>query len=141
MIKIMFDGACWPNPGGKCSGGAVVLKNNVILSELAGEYVPEVKYATSNNVGEYYGLYVALKYLVENDLCDEKVEVVGDSDMVIKQMSGRWRIKKGFYLDLAKKVVLLREKFNDIKFKWMPREENEWADALSKSIYKNPIPF
>ncbi len=44
MIEIYFDGACTPiNPGGRCYGGAVILKNQKILTEISEEYIPEAK--------------------------------------------------------------------------------------------------
>ncbi len=135
MIKVNFDGACGPNnPGGKCGGGAVIIKDNKILAEITERYQPPITniYATSNNVGEYYGLIKALEYLIDEGMEKEAIEVYGDSNLVINQMSGRWRIKKGIYAELARKAVELKRKFTDIKFYWISREENEWADELSK---------
>ena len=134
MIKVNFDGACGPhNPGGKCGGGAVIIKDNELLAEIFERYQPKLFWETSNNVGEYYGLIKALEYLIDNKLHDEQIEVFGDSKLVISQMQGKWRIKKGLYLDLALKALYLRRYFKNIKFNWIPREENEWADQLSKN--------
>jgi len=83
-------------------------------------------------VGEYYGLYKALQYLIDNGLNDNSIIVEGDSKMVINQMTGKWKVKKGYYKDLAKKVIALKPKFKSIRYYWIPREENEWADGLSK---------
>lgn len=133
MIKVNFDGACGPmNPGGRCGGGAVLIKDNKILAEIFDEYIPEKFGETSNNVGEYYGLLKALEYLLENKLENETIFIEGDSNMVIMQMSGRWRIKKGIYRDIALKTKETVNRFKNIMFIWVPREENEWADELSK---------
>lgn len=133
MIRINFDGACGPkNPGGRCGGGAVIIKDNEILAEIFDEYIPFNKQETSNNLGEYYGLLKALQFLVNSNLQDETVDVYGDSNLVISQMQGKWRIKNGIYKDIAWKTRLYSKKFKFIRFNWIPREENEWADALSK---------
>lgn len=133
MITIYFDGACGPNNlGGKCGGGAVIKNGNELIKEIVYRYKPKRDGETSNNVGEYIGLIKALEYLIKEKLNDEIILVYGDSNMVINQMEGGWKIKKGIYKEQALEAKKLKEFFKTIKFQWIPREENEWADALSK---------
>lgn len=137
MIVINFDGACGPNnPGGKCGGGAVVRKDFDILAEIAERYVPKVDKQTSNNVGEYFGLIKALEFVWMKGLENEAIMVYGDSNMVINQMAGKWKIKKGIYSEQALICKKLVEKFKLIRFEWIPREENCHADELSKIALK-----
>lgn len=137
MITIKFDGACGPqNPGGRCGGGAVILKDNDLFMEVSERYEPRIKGQTSNNVGEYFGLILAFHHLLDNYLQDEEILVMGDSNLVIEQMSGNWKIKKGIYVELANKAKELKANFKNIRFEWIPREENEWADELSKMAIK-----
>lgn len=137
MIKINFDGACGPkNPGGKCGGGAVILKDGKLLKEIVSEYVPQKRGQTSNNLGEFWGIIKALEFLKENGLQNEIILAQGDSVMVVNQMSGKWKVKtkKGYkiYTEVGLQGVALAKEFPHIRFEWIPREENEWADQLSK---------
>ena len=139
MIKVNFDGACGPiNPGGRCSGGAVILSHGYeIKAELSQEYTPIMEGDTSNNVGEYFGLLIALQYLINNGLQDEEIIVEGDSSLVIAQMKGVMRIKSGIYRPLAIRAKELVEKFSNIRFKWIPRSQNMIADELSKKAIRS----
>jgi ribonuclease HI len=64
------------------------------------------------------------------------VVIHGDSKLVINQLTGRWRIKKGLYLSIAietkQLLAHLRGLGWQISFCWIPREQNEECDALSK---------
>ena len=67
MIKINFDGACGPvNPGGKCGGGAVIIKDGQLVAELSARYEPKEHGNTSNNVGEYFALNIAYCFRLKN---------------------------------------------------------------------------
>ena len=94
-----FDGACGPvNPGGTATFGAVVRNGNgtVLLKEhgLVGNGS-----TMSNNVAEYAGVLQVLKYLAPRP--PGRVTIHGDSNLVINQLNGRWRIRKGLYLSIA----------------------------------------
>lgn len=133
MITLFFDGACGPkNPGGNCGGGVVIFKGKELLAEIYEKFKPKDKKQTSNNVGEYFALIKGLEYLLNNNLENENITVLGDSNLVIKQMSNQWRIKKGIYYEQALICEKLIHKFPSLRFEWIPREENEWADFLSK---------
>lgn len=136
-IKIYFDGACGPrNPGGRCGCGAVIFKNREIIKEIAVEYIPEIKKETSNNIAEYYALLKALEFLIKEGLQDSVIQVFGDSKLVINQMKGVWKIRAGLYLEQAVYTKRALEKFSNIRFKWIPREQNILADNLSKKAIK-----
>ena len=64
--------------------------------------------------------------------------MIGDSQLVIKQMFGRWRIKGGCYVELPREAKLLLRQFQIITGKWVPRERNSAADELSKAAI-NPV--
>jgi ribonuclease HI len=86
----------------------------------------------SNNVAEYKSLIIALEWLEAIGYLETPVLVRGDSKLVIEQMSGRWKIKTGFYAAQARKAKELAARFKDIRYQWIPREENEKADSLSR---------
>ena len=129
-----FDGACTPvNPGGTASFGVMIKDNDgaVLLKEhgLVGRGS-----AMSNNVAEYAGVLHILKCLARRP--PGQVTIYGDSNLVINQLNGRWCIKKGLYLQIAMEakelLAYLRGLGWQINFCWIPREQNEECDALSK---------
>ena len=133
MITVYFDGACWPhNPGGHIGWGYLIyeIRQNkpVWLHEDCG-YQPAGE--TSNNLAEYLAVYHALAYLIANDLHRKKILVSGDSKLVIKQLKGQWRINQGVYTYVADRAKALLSQFDQIKFKWIPRNCNNQADLLT----------
>lgn len=135
-IEVWFDGCCEPvNPGGNASYGVYIKNNGQILYEV-GKYVGFGK-KMSNNVAEYSGLLDALKFLKDKNLHMRKILVRGDSMLVIKQMSSKWRIRKGLYKPYALKAKKLVKKFKKMQFQWISRDDNGLADELSKYILHN----
>jgi ribonuclease HI len=135
-----FDGACEPvNPGGTAGFGVVVKDDDgtVLLKEHG--LVDKGK-AMSNNVAEYAGVLHILKYLSSRP--PGRVTIHGDSNLVIKQLSGKWRVRKGLYLSIAietkELLAYLRGLGWQINFCWIPRKQNEECDALSKKTSDKP---
>jgi len=129
-----FDGAREPvNPGGTASFG-VVIKGEDGTVLLRDHGVVGKGKAMSNNVAEYAGVRRILKYLASRS--PGRATIHGDSNLVINQLNGRWRIKKGLYLAIALEtkefLAYLRGLRWQISFTWIPREQNEECDALSK---------
>jgi ribonuclease HI len=131
MIHCFFDGACEPiNPGGHAAYGAVVkVDGAVVLSE--GGYVGHGS-AMSNNVGEYAGVIRVLETLAE---LPGSAVIYGDSNLVINQLSGRWKARGGLYLPYYEKAKMLLAPLKPrIRFEWIPREQNDACDRLSKDV-------
>jgi probable phosphoglycerate mutase len=88
----------------------------------------------SNNVAEYAGVLHVLKYLSSRP--PGRVMIRGDSKLVINQLSGKWRVRKGLYLSTAietrELLAYLRGLGWQISFCWIPREQNRECDRLSK---------
>jgi len=145
IIKCFFDGCCEPrNPGGTASYGAVIFKGDERVWETSEIFYPVKgrENETSNNVAEYCGFRSILQYLIAENLQHERVEIYGDSNMVIQQMFGRWKIKGGFYVPVALECRKLRLKLSNITGRWIPREQNTIADELSKAkLLKAGIKF
>jgi len=129
MIELYFDGYCETNPGVFGGYGVVIKKDNEIVKTISQTFTGE---NISNNVAEYKGLFAGLDYLLAEGLQDNDVSIYGDSMLVINQMSGTWRIKKGLYKNIAKQTKELVKKFSNIEFSWIPREQNTEADSLSR---------
>ncbi len=135
-FECFFDGACEPiNPGGTASYGAIIYKHRgEKVWECAKLFSPEkgCEGDTSNNVAEYSGLISILEYFLENQLNHSAILICGDSNLVIQQMFGSWKIRAGYYKSLAHRAKLLAGKFPKLTGKWIPREQNSIADELSK---------
>lgn len=136
VIKAYFDGCCEPvNPGGTASFGAVIYKGRKRVWECARLFkpIPGREKETSNNVAEYAGFIAILEYLLEHNLQGEIITVFGDSNLVIQQMFGNWKMHEGFYIPLAVKAKNLVKLFPNMRGEWIPREKNGIADELSKA--------
>lgn len=145
MFEAYFDGACEPvNPGGTATYGAAIFQDGNRAWECAEVYCPEPgdERETSNNVAEYCGLLAVLRWFADQGLFEAQIIVYGDSKLVIEQMFGSWKIKKGVYVPLALAAQRLLRQFKSIKGRWIPREKNEIADKLSKSaLVRKGVPF
>jgi ribonuclease HI len=136
MIKCFFDGACEPrNPGGTAAYGAVIIKDGHRIWEKSEIFYPKKgdEWKTSNNVAEYSGFKAILDYLLASGLQLGRIEIFGDSNLVIQQMFGKWKIRSGYYVPIALACRDLLKQFSQIRGKWIPREENLLADELSKA--------
>jgi ribonuclease HI len=107
--------------------GTVLLKEHGLLGKGSG---------MSNNVAEYAGVLHILKYLSSRP--PRRATIHGDSNLVINQLNGKWRVRKGLYLSIAietkELLAYLRGLGWQISLCWIPREQNEECDALSKKI-------
>lgn len=134
MITIYFDGLCYPkNPGGVAAYGYIVYRDSEPIWRGFGG-VGEGRGMT-NNVAEYEGLMAAAQWLADEGI-EGKILIKGDSELVIKQMKGEYRVTSA----TSKKYVpeikrLLQGK--DVSFSWVAREENEEADRLSRMGYES----
>lgn len=130
-----FDGACYPkNPCGEMGYGAVIVKDSEIKHEYAG-HVNANKH-NSNNVAEYLAFMKLLELIEVNKIND--IDIMGDSTLVVKQMNREMSISSGRYKPYAIKALSILEKMKDnglsVNIKWIPREQNTYADMLSKKV-------
>lgn len=131
MIQAYFDGAVEPvNPGGHLSYGFLIKQNGTIIKNGKG-YLPPAPDNT-NNVAEYLGAIEAIQYLLKSEYRNSPIELIGDSALVIYQLMGRFRIKKGKYTDYALQAKELVKQLPNISFRHIKREFNEEADKLTK---------
>lgn len=135
-VQVYVDGLCQPiNPGGIACYAYVVKKDGATVHSDYGLAAEPFTSDATNNVAEYTALIKALEWLIASSLNSEKVEIRSDSQLVVSQLSGDYRIKAKRIAPLYRKVLRLREKFKDIEVKWVPREENREADRLCNKAY------
>ena|SRR3990167_4464852 len=129
-LVVHADGGCWPNPGpAKC--GVVVLNE-------AGHVIDEIRKDLghgTNNTAEWAGLIQALTYAVGNRSVNH-LTVRMDSLLVVNCATGRWKTKKGHlrpFLSQASALLGdLHARGCAVRIEWVPREQNELADALTR---------
>jgi ribonuclease HI len=141
-IEVYFDGLCQPvNPGGiACYAFVIRRDGRSIHSDYGIAAEPFSKDAT-NNVAEYTALAKALEWLIANGLNNSgRVEVKSDSQLVVKQLRGEYKIKSQRIIPLYRQVLLLQSRFPDgVEIRWVPREENKEADSLTNRAYNKAL--
>ena len=122
--KLQFDGGSRGNPGVGGAGAVLYRNNHEEWSDTfyLGDNV-------TNNQAEYKGLIGGLKHVSTLDLPNLLVE--GDSNLVINQVSGTWRVKNDELKILHDEVQEFINKIKDIRFQHIPRNENKRADQLA----------
>lgn len=88
----------------------------------------------TSNIAEYRALIAGLQGSLENGV--DVVHIIGDSQLVIKQVTGAFDAKKQELIRHRDRVRELLEQFDDYTIKWVPRNENKRADALVNEVFK-----
>ncbi len=122
-VTIYTDGAARGNPGPAGIGVVIKSEKNVIL-EVA-DYIGK----TTNNIAEYMALIRGLEEAI--DLGHKSVEVYADSELLVKQVSGEYKVKNEGLLPLYLHLKSLIKKFNHFSLNHTPREANIHADKLA----------
>jgi ribonuclease HI len=138
---LHFDGLCEPkNPGGVIAYGFVIDFGDGQKRQGQGS-VP-AKPENTNNAGEYFALGCGLRVaeeVVKLRGRPDTLIIKGDSKLVIEQLLGRWSCNVE-RLDTCRRRCLEILRGIDVAnwwtASWVPREENERADALSRAAYK-----
>ncbi|XP_050222430.1 uncharacterized protein LOC126672520 [Mercurialis annua] len=120
--KMYLDGAA--NKSGAGIG--------VILVSPEGEWMPLSKrldFWATNNMSEYEACIFGLESLISIGI--EHAEIFGDSSLVIKQVRKEWEIKEEKLKPYLQYTEVLKTHFDVAEFKYIPREENQIADALA----------
>ena len=127
---IWSDGASSGNPGRAGIGGVVKI----------GEHTAEFSRCigtTTNNVAEYSALIEALEKAAE--MGATTVEVHMDSELVVRQINGRYAVRHENMKPLFEKAMKLLKSFDSWSVTHVRREQNKRADALSKEAVKDPV--
>jgi deoxyadenosine/deoxycytidine kinase/ribonuclease HI len=131
--KLYFDGACRGNPSNKLGLGFVIFQKNLkVLHEF--KKPVEIESGT-NNIAEYMALIEGLKYVVDEKI--DYVDVYGDSDLIIKQVLGIYKVKALHlkpYHDMVKSYI---DQIPKVVFQHIPRNENSHADKLANEALDN----
>jgi len=137
IMQVWFKGVCYPNPDGFAAAGVCIKDGPEILLE-EGFYI-DAGEGMSCNVAECEGLIRALQFLKQKGFTDRKIVVKGDSELVIKQMSGKWKFEKYLYIEAVTRANVLAKEFTDLTFKCISRDENAICESLAANILKSVI--
>lgn len=123
-IIINVDGASRGNPGPAAIGVTLKDEKAQLISSIS-----ESIGHTTNNQAEYKALIAGLKYSIK--LGAHQVEVRSDSELIVRQMLGIYRVKKEELKPLQEEARKLAGSFSSFKIVSIPREENKEADKLA----------
>ena len=123
-LRLHVDGASRGNPGEAGFGVQVEAGDGRPLAGLYG-YLGKA----TNNVAEYQALLHGLRFALERGA--REVEVFSDSELLVRQVEGRYRVKNPGLLPLFREAKALMARFERVRLKHVPREHNREADALA----------
>jgi ribonuclease HI len=124
MIRAYIDGGARGNPGPAGYGVRIESEDGTLIEELYGPLG-----IATNNVAEYNGLLAALRWAVDHG--HAKLHVRSDSELLVKQMRGEYRVKNPGLQALYTRARLLVMELGDVRFEHVRRELNKEADRLS----------
>ena len=122
--SLYCDGASRGNPG-QAGAGAVLIDASGAIQGQYEEYLGQV----TNNVAEYQALILGLK--MARNLGVKKIRVFADSELLVRQIKGQYRVKAAHLLPLYEVAQRARQEFATFDIAHVPREMNHLADRLA----------
>jgi ribonuclease HI len=140
-VRVYCDGLCEPNPGGLATYGFVIeeQKEASCREVHRGKGMAARGVGATNNVAEYIAAIQALKWLANEDRTGVSVVLYSDSQLLVNQLSGTWRVKSAQIRPLWSEAHDLLNRFVNSHAEWVPREQNELADQLSVEMYVSTL--
>jgi probable phosphoglycerate mutase len=131
--KLFTDGGARGNPGPAAYGYVLEAEDGTVLA-AHGERIG----VATNNVAEYRALIAGLEKAVE--LAVPEVEVVSDSELLVKQMNGEYRVRNAALQDLSIQASRLARELGKVSYTAVRREHNKLADQLVNEALDAPDP-
>lgn len=125
-VVAYADGASRGNPGPSSFGAVVLDPDGTVLHET-GQKIG----VGTNNVAEYRGAIAALESALA--LGASEVELRMDSELIVRQLSGRYKVRNPKLIPLHNRMLALRERFERVVIAHVPRELNKHADRLANA--------
>lgn len=126
LWRAHVDGGCNPNPEG-------VMGLGVHLVDPAGNVSAQLAEQPggrgTSNTAEFHAVLRALQEAKRKGA--RRLEVVADSRLTVGMLTGRMRAHKAHLADLLKRVRREQEDFDEVLYRWVPREQNKDADRLA----------
>ena len=124
MIVAYIDGGARGNPGPAGYGVRIEDEMGSLIEEFNGFLG-----SATNNVAEYHGLLAALRYAQAHG--HRKLRVMSDSELLVKQMKGEYRVKNAGLQPLYQEACAMAKVLDRIVFEHVRREQNKDADRLA----------
>ena len=121
--RLSTDGGSRGNPGPAAYGYVLEAEDGTVL-DARGEAIG----TATNNVAEYRGLLAGLEAALERGV--EEIEVVSDSELLVKQMRGEYKVKNETLRELVDDAHALADRLARVRYTAVRREHNELADRL-----------
>jgi len=128
-LLLQIDGSSLGNPGPAAAAAVLSSDDGTVLAEVVQELG-----ATTNNVAEYSALIVGLEEALK--LRADEVVVQADSQLLIRQCLGEYKVRDPRLRRLQQWIRRLQEGFRSVKFRHVPRGENQRADALARGVLR-----
>jgi ribonuclease HI len=126
-IKANIDGGARGNPGPSAYGVVVRDAKGEVIAELS-DYLG----IQTNNYAEYSGLLAALEFAVREK--HPSLKVLSDSELLVRQMQGRYKVKSPGLIDLYDRARALVRKLEHFSIDHVLRQYNKDADALVNQV-------
>ncbi|MCY1042509.1 ribonuclease HI family protein [Corallococcus sp. bb12-1] len=123
-VRVYSDGAARGNPGPAGAGAVLMDTQGVVIARL-GRFLGR----QTNNYAEYMGLLLGLQHA--RTMGAREVEVYADSELLIRQLDGRYQVKSATLKPLFQEVQKLLKTFSKVKLAHVPRAQNAEADEMS----------
>ena len=123
-LRLHVDGASRGNPGEAGFGIHVTGADGALVASLFG-YLGRA----TNNVAEYQALLHGLRFALARGA--DEIEVFSDSELLVRQLAGRYRVKNPGLQPLHREAAALLARFSRARVTHVPRERNREADALA----------
>ena len=130
-VVVHVDGGARGNPGPAAAGAVVCSLSGEVLDEAA-----ERLGVATNNVAEYRGVLLGLRRA--HVLGAHEVELVNDSELVAKQLTGAYRVKHAAMRPLYLDAMAALRGFERWSIRSVPRAENAHADRLVNRVLDEP---
>lgn len=127
QATLFADGGSRGNPGPAASGAVLVDPSGEVMDEV-GRYLGKA----TNNVAEWTALLIGLEKAKELGIA--RLAVRMDSELVVKQMRGEYRVKHVDLQPLHRRAQTLMRSFEWLDIKHIPRKENALADGLVNAV-------
>lgn len=124
---IYSDGGARGNPGPAAAGGVIVAADGSFIEEVS-----DFLGIATNNVAEYQALILVLRKAL--DLGCEDATVKLDSELVVRQLNGEYRVKDAKMISLHAQARSLLRRFATVKVTHVRREQNKRADELVNAV-------
>lgn len=129
FFRMYTDGACSGNPGPAGIGYVILASDD---QELAA--VGEAIGRATNNIAEYTALIRGLQHC--HTLGADEVEAISDSQLLVRQMTGQYKVKQPHLQELRQQAVDAAKQLGKVRYRHVLRGENTRADGLASGAIR-----